>query len=111
MTTTNLLNIAVAISVSDPWEFGTHCGVGPFPGRVVEQRPDVVAVKLDLPLSYAGKRLTSVVIRARHLSDSLAALGKGKELAANFLFTSNDNVSLVQGAETGVAAIGSVRPG
>jgi hypothetical protein len=110
MTTMSLLNIAVTITVSDPWEFGTLCGVGPFPGRVVEERPDAIAVVLDVPLSYEGKRLASVIIRPRHLGDQLAVLGDGRTIAANFLFTHNENVSLTQGDNTGMAATGSVRP-
>ncbi len=107
MTIRNLNNIAVEITVSDPWEFGTQCGVGPFIGRVVEARSDAVAVAFDVPLLYEGKPLASVVIRARYVSDQIAALGDGQELAANFLFTSNEGIG--QRGETGVAAIGSVR--
>jgi hypothetical protein len=106
----SLLNIAVAITVGDPWEFGTLCGLGPFPGRVVEERPDAIAVVLDVPLSYEGKRLASVIIRPRHVDDQLAALGDGQMVVANFLFTHDENVSLTEGDKTGTAATGSVRP-
>jgi len=109
MITISLLNIAVTITVGDPWEFGAQCGVGPFPGRVVEERPDAVAVVLDVPLSYEGKRLASVVIRPWHVGDQVAALGDGQEVMANCLFTDNESVSLTQGDKTGMAATGSVR--
>ena len=110
MTTMSLLNIAVTITVSDPWEFGEQCGVGPFAGRVVEERPDAVAVVLDVPLSCEGKRLARVVIRPRHVGDQIAALGDGQEVVANFLFTNNESGLDTQGDEAGMAAIGSVRP-
>lgn len=109
MTTTNLLNTTVVVTISDPWEFGTRCGVGPFPGRIVDQRSDAVAVKLDAPLLYDGRRLAAVIVRARHVSASLGGLGDGEEVVANFLFTVSEDVSLAPGVESGVAAIGSVR--
>jgi hypothetical protein len=110
MTTKNLINTRVAITISDPWEFGTQCGVGPFFGRVVEARSDAVAVVLDMPILYEGKPLASAVIRARYVGDQITALGDGHEVVANFLFSSDVGILLGRQSETGVAAIGSVRP-
>jgi hypothetical protein len=48
--------------VSDPWEFGTACGVGPFAGSVTDQDAASVLISLDAPIRY--KEVNYVCVRA-----------------------------------------------
>jgi hypothetical protein len=54
MSTTNLLNLAVSITVSDPWEFGTECGTGPFAGTITDVASDWLIIRLAVPIAYRG---------------------------------------------------------
>lgn len=112
MTTTHLANMSVDITVSDPWEFGTECGVGPFRGRVVAQDTDALAVTLEKPLLYQGQSLMAVVVRPRHVGETVASLGAQRQLLAGLLFSTKEVLSSADFVtiENGVAAIGTVHP-
>ena len=56
MTLTSLLNRPVAVLVSDPWEFGVQCGIGPFVGTVVGATSELLIVRLSEPILYTGSR-------------------------------------------------------
>ncbi len=73
-----LLTQRVAVHVSDPWEFGTAHGCGPFPGRVVavDSVAAILFVELDLPLEFEGVRWQVLACSARHVGTPLTALGK-----------------------------------
>jgi hypothetical protein len=105
----SLVNNVLELSVSDPWEFGTECGPGPFRGRVTDVRKDALTVRLDVPLGYHGKQLIAAVVRPRHAGESTDVLMQTRRLIANFLFLTHDLPSLaaLQPAEVGIAAIGS----
>ena len=57
----NLVGSVVAITVSDPWDFGTKLGAGPFAARVLQQQEDIssdegaILVELVNPLTYHGE--------------------------------------------------------
>jgi hypothetical protein len=109
--TTTLVNSIVDLSVSDPWEFGTECGEGPFRGRVVDVAEGALAVRLEAPLQYRGKTLVAAIVRPRHGGESTEVLKQTRRLVANFLFLTRDVSSLgaLRRSEDGVAAIGSAR--
>jgi hypothetical protein len=109
MTTTALANTSVAVSVSDPFEFGTECGDRPFSGTIVDATPDAVLVRLDKPLKYQGKTLLAAVVRPRHAGDSTAQLQSEGKLFANILFLARDVATLagLSAKEEGVPAIGT----
>lgn len=71
MNTENLLNLSVAIVVSDPWEFGSECGIGPFTGTVTDTTPEKLVIRLSAPIHYRGKTLKTVVAQTRHAGDEL----------------------------------------
>jgi hypothetical protein len=105
---------AIEIFVSDPWEFGTEHGVGPFRCMMsVSLRNDAwQKVLLSKPIEIEGKSCDAVWIKARHVSNSLADVFSGGEIAANFVFSSSDS-ERDGGEGTGFpgpfAAIGSIR--
>jgi len=57
----------VDVFVSDPWEFGTECGSGPFTGRVVEIDDDAYLIRLDTSLNYRGLSFKSLIAKPRHV--------------------------------------------
>jgi hypothetical protein len=72
------------VYVSDPWEFGTRCGVGPFEAVVEDIRPDMLLLTLDGPLQYDGP-VYSVVARPRYAGAIDTWFGDTNEMAANLI--------------------------
>jgi hypothetical protein len=68
MNTSGLVGAKVDVLVSDPWEFGTECGVGPFPA-LVESANGELLLRLEAPIQYRGAQLLSVVAAPRHSPD------------------------------------------
>lgn len=74
-----LIGESVALTVSDPWEFGTECGVRSFYGKVtdfgIEKIGDVdierTLVTLDAPINYSSanyvRRYAMCVMKALRL--------------------------------------------
>jgi hypothetical protein len=111
MNTSGLVGAKVDVLVSDPWEFGTECGVGPFPA-LVESANGELLLRLEAPIQYRGAQLLSVVAAPRHSPDSIDSLASAGRLCANmsFLRTLVTNSSeLTDQAKAGmVPAIGSI---
>lgn len=101
--------LSIDLTVSDPWEFGNECGVGPFGSEVVDHSDEAILVKLKEALFYKGSRLSSVIIRGRYARSPYNLLRQQGALSASFLFLHNEVGSLQElgGKETGVAAIGA----
>ena len=102
----------VQVLVSDPWEFGTECGVGPFAGNIADIDKEMLLITLETPISCQGSKLYSIVAQARHAPASLERLAEGKRLEANlFMLRSRmTNASeLSDEVKTGgVPALGSI---
>jgi hypothetical protein len=73
-TTANLLNRSVELLVSEPWEFGTECGVGPFGGVIIDATAETLLIRLTKPISCAGKMLHTAAARPRHVGDRPEAI-------------------------------------
>lgn len=96
MTASKLIDRQVRILVSEPWEFNTECGVGPFTAIVKTVQPDVALLEFDAPLEYRKIKLVSVIARPRYAHDTLdLLLGTGK-LICNFNFLSGHFVDIIQ---------------
>ena len=109
MTATQLLNMVVDLTVTDPWAFGTECGDGPFRGKVIDTSSDALAIRLEAPLRFQGMQLVTVIVRPRHTGESTDVLITARRLAANLLFLTSSVTSLgaLKRSEDGVAAIGT----
>lgn len=111
MSTSSLHNLAVSITVSDPWEFGTECGTGPFAGIITDVSSDRLIIRLSAPIAYRGKSLRTVLARPRHANDLPATVGSGRLLANLILVPLDLQFAAQIGPETtqkGVAAVGTV---
>ena len=83
-----LIGISVDLTVSDPWEFGTECGIGPFRGTITDADDDRILIRLEEELHYQGKELNTVISRPRHYGDDNRAILSNGRLAANMLLMS-----------------------
>jgi hypothetical protein len=50
-----LVGTCVAVTISDPWEFGTECGTGPFEGIIEEISEIRMLIKLRSPLGNMSR--------------------------------------------------------
>lgn len=112
MSTSKLVGEKVRIFVSDPWEFGTECGVGPFAAVIEAIQRDLLLLRLEVPIDYRGVRLLSVVAKPRHAPGTTDPLASAGRLATNLNFIRVLVTTLSQlddEAKAGmVAAIGSI---
>lgn len=77
-----LVGTQVEVTVSDPWEFGTQHGTGPFAATVLragrgETGQEALLLRLRAPLAYRGVNCEYLVASPRHTSGSLSALTAG----------------------------------
>jgi hypothetical protein len=99
------------VYVSDPWEFGTACGVGPFATLVREVRPELVLLTLETPIDFQGP-IFAIVARPRH-SAVMSASASSEAMAVNLnllranVLTTRDLRE--EDWRNSVAALGSVR--
>lgn len=77
--------------ISDPWEFGTECGVGPFFGKLTDSGTEKIAdvdvqralVTLDRAINYSNTNHVSAICHVRHEGASLADLEAGLHVSVN----------------------------
>jgi hypothetical protein len=66
---------AVQLTLSDPWDFVTSCGSGPFRGKVLRffQVGDLeqLLVEMSSDIAFGGRRCQHIVIKPRHCGHSL----------------------------------------
>jgi hypothetical protein len=111
MSNFSVLNLGVTITVSDPWEFGTECGTGPFGGVISDVTSDRLVVRLSTPIVYRGRVLSVVHARPRHLGDTPATVGLRPLHANLILFPDDGSITGHTGTETtrqGVSAVGTI---
>jgi hypothetical protein len=108
MTTPELCRRLVELHVSDPWEFGTDCGEGPFRCRVVDATEAAALTHLEIPLRYRGTQIVAAIVRPRGVGQSMNILLRQGSINSNFLFLPHLATSLgeLSDAEPGIAAIG-----
>ena len=111
MSASSLLNLSVGILVSEPWEFGTECGVGPFGGIVIDVTAEKLLIQLSKPISYMGRTLHTVAARPRYVGDTPDVITT-KRLSANLMLLPQkiDSIAKLHPDVTidGVAAVGTI---
>jgi hypothetical protein len=112
MKNSELIGVRVSILVSDPWEFGTECGVGPFSGEILDVDGTNILTKLDRTIEYQGKTLSGVICTIRHSAEQYECWPQGRSLSVNFLLIDDATHSLsearIRAGSGSVAAIGTV---
>lgn len=73
----------VLFGVSDPWDFSTQYGSGPFQGEIRATRKEAWLVKLSAPLRYQNTEFSYLVVTARHDDKSLSEVSKTSAVPVN----------------------------
>ena len=82
--------------ISDPWDFGTECGVGPFFGSVTDLEPERVLVLLEHPIKYSNAVYMSAKAQVRHEGTSTDDLNRGGRIPVNITLLSGNSTSLAE---------------
>lgn len=99
MELANLKGRTIQVWVSDPWDFGTEHGCGPFRATVLESRAvdgmsgDAVVLRLSNPLDFEGVRCECLVAVPRHESSSFASLHSGAIVPSNLAVIPQDRTA------------------
>lgn len=90
MPSKDLTGTKINLIVSDPWEFGSQHGTGPFSGRILgasfdsSSNEDVaVLLQLDDRLSFKGQSVEYFVVTPRLEEDDLRSLADGALVGVN----------------------------
>jgi hypothetical protein len=81
-----LAGMNVQLIVSDPWDFVTASGPGPYKARIVQidsSSPPQMLLKLDKPVEYRDNRWEFLVASPRHTDDSFSFLFSGRSIHIN----------------------------
>ena len=85
-------NRRLILRVSEPWDFVTDCGGGPFSALAVATFPDSfypgeprLLCRLDTPLLVGARAVQYLLVSARHVGRSLDDLAFGKVVPCNCL--------------------------
>ena len=90
--------LVIGVSISDPWDWVTENGSGPFVGEVVANVTNHVLVRLKSPIQFADVENVFVLSSTRHAGDSYSNLTTGLRLPSNFLPVPESAIS-TQGGE------------
>jgi hypothetical protein len=90
----NLVGQQVVVSVSDPWEFCSQHGTGPFTTTVRAVRPDKLLLSFAGALTYRGVVFDRVVATARHADGRLDTITSHDGVAMNLTPVSSQSSSV-----------------
>ena len=71
------------LHVSDPWEFGTEVGVGPFAGEVIEATEARIIFRLETGWEYKGKFWDFLFVTFRHENVSVKDFLESRNVSVN----------------------------
>ena len=109
----SLVTKRLTVTISDPWEFGTECGVGPFAGRIEDLENTRLLLKLNYPICFRKVNLLSAISQLRYVNSSFDDLLLGRSLATNLVLLpiSPRTLNEISAEEfrRGIAAVGTVK--
>ncbi len=80
-----LIGSIVSLVISDPWEFNTECGTGPFLGVIKDKHNGKVMISLDRIISYNGSNYSVCICTSRHQGKDMKDILNGEKIAANMM--------------------------
>ena len=86
-----LIGKAVTLTISDPWDFGTTHGNGPFPATVVDVTPGrgsrggALLVRLVEPIAYQGNVCEYLIATPRSQEEDLEKLNRDEGVSCGFV--------------------------
>lgn len=87
MNPEKLCGSKVSIMISDPWDFGTECGIGPFWGIIIDTNNESLLVQLEKEIKYQRTDLQSAICTIRHERELKEGWSWYKEIPTNFILT------------------------
>ncbi len=76
----NIVGVKVELRVSDPWDFCTLYGSGPFTANIERVQPPALLVRLDCPFNYRGEQHEYLIVQLRHSDNNVYSFREGREL-------------------------------
>lgn len=122
MPNPSLAGMEVMIVVSDPWDFGTAHGTGPFAGKVLKvgrgehvSGGQSILIQLNIPLDYQDVRCEFFVASPRSAMGSFDSLMEGEAVDCNLTRIPTDRATSTNPLDLswwrgGVVLIGTLRP-
>jgi hypothetical protein len=93
MKSKNIIGSRIALFVSDPWEFGTECGPGPFGGNIIDKDGIKVLILLASKISYSESEYSACICTPRHQGKDIRDILSGEKVAANMMLISMNAAS------------------
>jgi hypothetical protein len=109
----------IAISVSDPWDFGEAIGWKSLAGQMLQIVDDEqggrALIMLDEAVNHRGSAWRYLVAKVRHQGDKITALQSGKKVLSSMIGISDERARSAQPLDTdhwrgGLALIGDLDP-
>ncbi len=94
MEKVNVIGRTLILFVSDPWEFGTDHGCGPFESVVVGQSEHVLLLKPNAPFTYSGEMWEFLAATPRHADAGINALTQISKIEVNVIRVDADKAKL-----------------
>lgn len=88
MNRESLLGSKVSLFISDPWEFGTECGTGPFHGSIVDMDDGRIMVLLDKTILYEGYNYVICICSSRFQGKDIKDIFNKVKIPANMMLIS-----------------------
>jgi len=87
----DLAGNAIEIVVSDPWDFVTDNGSGPFAGVVDRVEGECLLIRLERAIEHGGQPFEHLVVSPRSTCDDLAELSvTGRSINCNLVGVSGE---------------------
>ena len=96
MSGRDLIDSKVALVGSDPWEFVSECGAGPFQGNIKDEKSGKVLVCFNRTLLYDGIDYSVCICSARHHGKDVLNILNGEKIPVNIMLISGNVTSLTQ---------------
>lgn len=88
----------IDLEISDPWEFGTVHGTGPFRALLVKfftsstyECDKLGVAKLDVSVIFKGKTYEYILMQSRHTDVGIEELKRGNTILCNLLAISENS--------------------
>ena len=81
----NLVGTRVKLMVSDPWEFGTEVGSGPFYGVVERTKESDLLLSLEKPIRFRTVGCSHMLASPRHVGTGFDRLITGTQVPASLV--------------------------
>ncbi len=87
------INEMVQVQVSDPWDFISVCGSGPFKGQIQDIKEREFLIRFEKNIVYGGKAISAWVALPRYQETKSGMDAQKRRLVINLIPVVDENVS------------------